>query len=125
MIQENNKINPDAQSLQMAVSGSVLSTETRYYLFENNSTNDTEINFISQILLFSEKVQKFNCGIGEFVLGITSRFDDSCESDDADVLDIIFNFRKQIAKKKEYSRKPNPQRYWEAEWEVLINDNFV
>ena len=113
------------ESCLASVSGSVLSTETRYYLFENNSTNDTEINFISQILLFSEKVQKFNCGIGEFVLGITSRFDDSCESDDADVLDIIFNFRKQIAKKKEYRRKPNLQRYWEGEWEVLINDNFV
>ena len=113
------------ESCLASVSGSVLSTETRYYLFENNSTNDTEINFISQILLFSEKVQKFNCGIGEFVLGITSRFDDSCESEDADVLDIIFNFRKQITKKKEYSRKPNPQRYWEGEWEVLINDSFV
>lgn len=113
------------QCVQTSVSGSVLSTETRYYFFENNSTNDTEINFISQILLFSEKVQKFNCGIGGFVLGITSRFDDSCESEDADVLDIIFNFRKQIAKKKEYSINPNPQRYWEGEWEVLINDNFV
>ena len=113
------------QSCQASVSGSVLSTETRYYLFENNSTNDTEINFISQILLFSEKIQKFNCGIGEFILGITSKFDDSCEREDADVLDIIFNFRKQIAKKKEYSRKPNPQRYWEGEWEVFINENFV
>ena len=121
----NNKLSQNTQSLQTCVSGSVLSTETRYYLFENNSTNDTEINFISQILLFSEKVQKFNCGIGEFILGITSRFDDSCESEDADVLDIIFNFRKQITKKKEYSRKPNPQRYWEGEWEVLINDSFV
>lgn len=113
------------QSCKTSVSGSVLSTETRYYLFENNSTNETEINFISQILLFSEKVQKFNCGLGEFILGITSKFDDSCESEDADVLDIIFNFRKQIAKKKEYTRKPNPQRYWEGEWEVLINENFV
>ena len=121
----NNKLSQNTQSLQTCVSGSTLSTETRYYLFENNSTNDTEINFISQILLFSEKIQKFNCGIGEFVLGITSRFDDSCKSEDADVLVIIFNFRKQIAKKKEYIRKPNPQRYWEGEWEVLINDNFV
>ena len=125
-MQNKNMIEPqNPQCVQTSVSGSVLSAETRYYLFENNSTNDTEINFISQILLFSEKVQKFNCGIGEFILGITSKFDDSCESEDADVLDIIFNFRKQITKKKEYSRKPNPQRYWEGEWEVLINENFV
>ena len=81
-MRNENMIEPqNPQCVQTSVSGSVLSTETRYYLFENNSTNDTEINFISQILLFSEKVQKFNCGIGEFILGITSRFDDSCESE--------------------------------------------
>ena len=44
------------QSCKAGVSGSVLSTETRYYLFENNSTNETEINFISQILLFSKLI---------------------------------------------------------------------
>lgn len=125
-MRNENMIEPQKpQCVQTSVSGSVLSTETRYYLFENNSTNDTEINFISQILLFSEKIQKYNCGIGEFILGITSRFDDNCQSDDADVLDIIFNFRKLITKKKEYIRKPNPQRYWDGEWEVLINENFV
>ena len=31
MIQENNKINPDAQSLQMAVSGSVTDDNARNY----------------------------------------------------------------------------------------------
>lgn len=125
-MRNKNMIEPqDPQCVQTSVSGSVLPTETRYYLFENNSTNDTEINFISQVLLFSEKIQKFNCGIGEFILGITSRFDDNCQSDDADVLDIIFNFRKLITKKKEYIRKPNPKRYWDGEWEVLINENFV
>jgi hypothetical protein len=107
------------------VSVSVFKTETRFYLFENNSTNETENNFISQILLHSKKVQKYKVGIGEFILGITSRFDDSSKSDNSDVLDIIFNFRKQINKKKEYSRKPNPQRYWKGEWEVFINDNFI
>ena len=104
------------------VSSSVLPTETRYFLFENNSTFDTENNFTTQIKFLSEKVVKFNCGIGQFILGITAVFDDSCETENATPIDVIHNFRKSIQKIKEYKRKPSPQKYWNGEWEVVDTD---
>jgi hypothetical protein len=99
--------------------------ETRYYLFENVSTAEKENIFISQLILFSERIEKFNCGIGEFIISITAFFDDSCEQDGATPLDIMHNFRKDIRKLKEYKIKPSPKKYWLGEWIVLKPENPI
>ena len=90
--------------------------KTKHFKFETLATNLVISDFLSKICALSTKVEKFDLGFEGFILSITAEFDDSCETENADPSDVIHNFRKQITKIKEYSRKPTPQKEWTGVW---------
>ena len=96
-----------------------MKAETRHYQFETMAAQSIEADFIAKVCALSVGVQRFDTGLEGFVLSITAIFDDSCETEGATPSDVIHNFRKDITKVKEYSRKPAPQKYWTGEWITL------
>lgn len=94
-------------------------TTTKHFEFETMATGIVEKDFLNQIVLLSEEVSIFRTGFGNFILSIKADFDDNCETENIDPSDVIHNFRKQITKVKEYSRKPTPQNQWEGNWEII------